>query len=618
MTQPSSNTALGARSPLARWLDQRTGLLTALADAANRPVAGGVSWLKVWPAAIAFMFCVQAITGFFLWVYYSPSAQTAWESVYFIQHHVAGGWFIRAVHHYSAHCLVALALVYVLQTILLGRYRQPRELVFWVAIGIALCAAAGMLTGDLLPWDANGYSATKTRTGFLTAVPLVGQHLLKLAIGGPGPALGSHSLTRFFALHVGVVAPAILLLLLLHVVLSRRSEQAEIDTIWRPEPYWPKQAVRNAVVCAAALVVVLMLACSHGVSGPERGVRLLSPADADPASAYAAARPEWFLLGVYEFSHWFSGALIPIFIVPGLAVCYLLAMPWIARLQFGHLFNVGLTGLSVLGVIVLSWITLAKDARDEQHQQAIAAEQQKAQRTRVLAEALGIPTAGALELLRHDPKTQGPLLFAQCASCHSHATAEGAGIVAAQPTAPNLYGFASRQWIRRLLDREIAEGKKVFPVAGPDYFGGTAFADGKMVQAVKDLWREAELDEELDELRADLDRIAAALSAEADLPAQRKLDAQQSKLIAQGRTAIVDRGCTNCHKFHDRGALGNAPDLTGYGSRRWTVDIINNPADGRFYGKRNDRMPAYAETMRQNQVEMLADWLRGDWYEPEQ
>ena len=102
MTQTSNNPAAPG-SPLARWLDNRSGLLTALADAAGRPVAGGVSWLRVWPATIAFMFCVQAVTGFFLWAYYSPSAQTAWESVYFIQHHVAGGWFVRAIHHYSAH-----------------------------------------------------------------------------------------------------------------------------------------------------------------------------------------------------------------------------------------------------------------------------------------------------------------------------------------------------------------------------------------------------------------------------------------------------------------------------------------------------------------------------------
>ena len=51
----------------------------------EQTMPGRACGCKVWPAAILFAFCVQAITGFFLWVFYSPSEQTAWESVWFIQ-----------------------------------------------------------------------------------------------------------------------------------------------------------------------------------------------------------------------------------------------------------------------------------------------------------------------------------------------------------------------------------------------------------------------------------------------------------------------------------------------------------------------------------------------------
>ena len=72
------------------------------------------------------------------------------------------------------------------------------------------------------------------------------------------------------------------------------------------------------------------------------------------------------------------------------------------------------------------------------------------------------------------------------------------------------------------------------------------------------------------------------------------------------------------------GGLGDAPDLTGYGSRQWLVGIIRDPADKRFYGDANDRMPAYAETpedparnrLTDREVGLLADWLRGDWTRP--
>ena len=187
---------------------------------------GGACWCKVWPAAIFFLFCVQAITGFILWAYYSPSEQTAWESVYYVQYHVLGGWLLRAIHHYSAHVMLAMLIVCVVQSIVTRACRAPRELVFWVTVGLGLCALAAALTGDLLSWDQNGYAATKTRTGFLTMLPLVGDSLLKIAIGGPGPALGHHSLTRFFALHVGLFGAAFAALLGLYVVLARRAAVA--------------------------------------------------------------------------------------------------------------------------------------------------------------------------------------------------------------------------------------------------------------------------------------------------------------------------------------------------------------------------------------------------------
>ena len=91
------------------------------------------------------------------------------------------------------------------------------------------------------------------------------------------------------------------------------------------------------------------------------------------------------------------------------------------------------------------------------------------------------PPAGALRLLRGDPKTQGPRLFTQnCASCHDHAAGQDPidDIKAEKSTAPNLAGFASRQWIAGLLDPK--------QILGPQYFGTTKFRTGKMARWVKE------------------------------------------------------------------------------------------------------------------------------------
>jgi hypothetical protein len=46
--------------------------------------------------------------------------------------------------------------------------------------------------------------------------------------------------------------------------------------------------------------------------------------------------------------------------------------------------------------------------------------------------------------------------------------------------------------------------------------------------------------------------------------------------------------------------------------------MITNPKHERFYGKRNDRMPAFGADMilDAHAIGLLADWLRGEWYEP--
>jgi ubiquinol-cytochrome c reductase cytochrome b subunit len=226
----------------------------------------------------------------------------------------------------------------------------------------------------------------------------------------------------------------------------------------------------------------------------------------------------------------------------------------------------------------------------------------------------GVPPAGALSLLKTDPKTRGPELFLQhCAACHSHTGTEHGmehQITAEEVSAPNLGRYATREWIAGWLDPKR--------ITSPDYFGNTAFENGDMVNFVEDVFPE-----DMDEMdREDRGKIVAALAAEAQLPGE-ELSPEEQEVVAEGRELILDFGCVDCHKFRDEGSLGTGPDLTGYGSAEWTVAIIANAADKRFYGDSNDRMPAYAESgdpqmdiLPMRDVRLITDWLRGDWFEP--
>jgi len=606
------------------WIDQRIGLTPALQKCLDAPGGGKVCVCKVWPSTILFAFCVQAITGFFLWMYYSPSTQTAWESVYFLQHEVVGGWLLRAVHHYSAQVLLVLIGLYLLQTIVLGVYRAPRELVFWSVVLMGLVCLGSMLTGDLLDWDQNSYASTKVRVGFLMMLPVVGEGLYKLAAGGP--TFGHLTLTRFLTLHIGLFAGGFAVLLVLHTLFVRRAGPPKATCCsakHAPNEDAPtektadrrlNQAVLNMAACLVVLVVVLALAVSHGVSGDAAGVELGAPADPNPANAYAAARPEWAFRGLYEFanSKIFPGNLkiIPVFIIPGLLLCAVLAMPWIARYRFGHLLNVVLTAVVLTVIIVLSFQSYAHDRDSEDYQKALAAGKREAARVLELARAEGIPAGGGLGLLLADPKTQGPKLYRQaCASCHNFdAPDEADAMVSENPSAPDLYRFGSAEWIEGLFDPQ--------QVGTAAYYGNTRFATGVMVRYVEDHF--TNLEEE------DRKAIVAALAAEARLEADGDAEPPAAEVIEKGKQLVASRECARCHRYYDAGTIGVGPDLTGYGSREWLMGILADAAHPWFYGPRNDRMPTYFGSIDDpadnllsgEQIEIMARWLRRDWYEP--
>lgn len=599
-------------SALGDWWESRTGMGGWLGRCRERRVGGRACLRRSMPCLVLFAFAVQIITGIFLLMHYCPSSQTAWESVYYLQYQVQGGWLLRAVHHCCGQAVLVLVGLWLLGLIVRGAYRAPREFVYWSVLLLALTTLAMLLTGDLLAWDDNSRSATLTRVGFLQALPGVGEPLFRLAAGGA--EFGNLTLAHFTALHVVVFAGAFGLFLVLRWWFVRRASEPIRDP--KGAPYWPNQTLVNVVGCLALLAVIFACALAGGVDGPERGVALGPPAD--PTGFYDAARPEWAFLGLYGFSKLdvFAGStIVPIFIIPGALVLLFLLMPFVGlirlgRFKLGHAMNVVVVLVLAAGDLWLSLDVLAHDRADEAHQRAIRQNAEAARRVAVLiAHRGGIPPTGALDLLQNDPKTQGPLLFQRhCASCHNHVGGTPDDIQAEESSAPNLFAYGSRRWLAGLLDPER--------VGGPDYFGDTAFRRGQMVDFVRETF--VDMDEEYREER---DQIVAGLSAEAVLPDQATIDGRDAKQIAKGRE-LIGEYCTDCHQFGDQGKLGTAPKLTGWASREWMIGIISNPADRRFYGKKNDRMQAYAETddeaknlLTNREIELLVDWLRSDWYD---
>ena len=119
---------------LTDWFDDRTGYKKLLHEALFENIPGGSRWRYVWGSTLVFTFTVQVITGIFLWMCYSPSSRTAWESVYYIQYEMQGGWLLRGVHHFTAHAMIILLALHLVQVVIDGAYKAPREVNFWLGL----------------------------------------------------------------------------------------------------------------------------------------------------------------------------------------------------------------------------------------------------------------------------------------------------------------------------------------------------------------------------------------------------------------------------------------------------------------------------------------------------
>jgi ubiquinol-cytochrome c reductase cytochrome b subunit len=594
------------------WLDERTGFRKLAREALYENIPGGPRWRHVWGSAVLFAIGVQFITGIFLWMDYSPSAQTAWESVNYIQNEMWGGWLLRGLHHYTAQILPALLALHLLQIIIYGAYKAPREVNFWFGLILLQLVLMMALTGYQLPWDQKGFSATKVNLNLLGIVPLVGPAVQRILIGGA--EYGHLTLTRFFAVHAGVLPVAVLAVLVVRAYLLRRHGFAgKRSPKISDAPFWPDQALRNAVACLAVMATLLYLIVRHRIASPTGilGAELSPPAD--PSEPYSAARPEWYFLFLYQFLKYFPGdrEIWGAIVIPGAVMGVLFLMPFIGRSKGGHRFNVGLICSLFAVAGILTWLAIAADARDAGYQAAVKQAAREADRVKVLARSpVGIPSEGAAVLARTDPFIQGPKLFAKnCASCHRFDGNDGMGNFPKDAqSASDLAGFASHAWFAGLLDPTR--------VSSTNYFGATTHKDGKMSKFVK-----KDVAGYTPEQKAQLQKVILAVSAEAQLKSQAATDQRDAAIIAEGRTLFKDAmACTDCHQFHVKDPDANAPDLTGYGSRDWLVRFLNNPGHDDFYGKRNDRMPAFGEKkmLSAEEIGLIADWLRGDWYEPAQ
>jgi len=183
-----------------------------------------------------FAYIVLTISGIYLGFYYIPdgefiidengdSTSGAYQSMELIMTQVTFGYIIRAVHHWSAHFMVASVFLHMMRVYFVGAYRNPRE-VNWMLGSILLMVTIFFgYTGYLLPWDSLGYAAGSIGLEMATSIPAMGPLMAQIVFGGT--QLTGDTVTRMYWLHIFVLPLIGTILIIVHMALVWIQGEAE-------------------------------------------------------------------------------------------------------------------------------------------------------------------------------------------------------------------------------------------------------------------------------------------------------------------------------------------------------------------------------------------------------
>jgi ubiquinol-cytochrome c reductase cytochrome b subunit len=473
-----------------KWVEQRTGFVSLTTDFLTEDVPGGASYWYAFGSATIFAMVLQIVTGIFLTFYYSPSTSAAWESTNYIYHHVPFGSFVISLHFWGATAMIALLLMHMLQVLLWGAYKAPREISWVVGILLLVITLVLGLTGYLLPWDMNAYFASQVAINIAASAPggaIVQQFL------SDGAGIGTLTINRFFGLHVWLMPAALIALVGAHLAIFRHNGSAgpPIDKDLKKLPqgrFWPNQMFMDAVASFAVFAVIVLLA-------------IFSPAPfdvkADPTKQFIAY-PAWYFLALYGLLR-IAGqtpvAVQPIanflatVAIPGGVVAFLILLPFIDRNPSRELSRrpwvMGITALVLVvavGLSLYSGLAVQKEQAESGGggAPAAAAQAENTLGTGASAGAQANTTGSGTQVAAAG--SDGAKIFAtNCSGCHQ---ANGQGVTGSFPalagnkdvTAANpagiehtlLYGLAGKKingvsysvpmpaWKGTLSDNDIA------------------------------------------------------------------------------------------------------------------------------------------------------------------
>jgi cytochrome b6 len=302
-----------------------------------------------------FCFVIQVLSGILLLIYYSPTPNTAYESILYITTSVKYGWFIRSLHHWTANLLILVVLIHLSSTFFMRAYRKPREFTWVSGVFLLFILFGFCFTGSLLPWDTTAYFATQIGTEIPKSTPFIGNLVTHFLRGGE--FIGEESLKRFFALHVSILPLLSLIVISFHLILNQihgTSIPIGLDKTTGKIPFYPTFLYRDIISWTTSIILLVWLSLLIPI---QAGFK------ADPySSAPLGIKPEWYFLPFFETLKIFPSTILSVNgemivnVLVGLFGMVLLLVPFLDRkAQRGEINRVTV----VFGSVILVYFVIS-------------------------------------------------------------------------------------------------------------------------------------------------------------------------------------------------------------------------------------------------------------------
>lgn len=313
-----------------------------------------------------YLFLILSVTGILLMFHYVPSTAIgpdglpdAYSRMLNLRSNVFWGGFLRNMHRWAAHGMVAFVALHMLRVYLAGAHRGGREFNWVIGCILGLLTVFLSYTGYLLPWDQLAFWGVKVGTEIAKIAP--GGALIRGILLGDSD-VGSEALIRFYVLHVAVLPAVMAFLIAVHFFRIRKdgglarpadtSKEKQIpdeefgevknnsvfksarsyklvEIVKGNEPKvneevdqmmfaWPKLIVRELIVLVG--VVAFLSLISVLFDAPLEG-------PADPNHPTNPSKAPWYFLGLQELVsyHGFIGGIV----IPGILAGGVMVLPYI-------------------------------------------------------------------------------------------------------------------------------------------------------------------------------------------------------------------------------------------------------------------------------------------------